>query len=167
MMTGNSSDVFRRLIEATSNHGEAYFQGLCKQICTVFELKICFVGETKSGDTENVHLISEYGLGDKNTLTQYSLRHTVVEQIYNTGLCYYPNSVQKLFPLDKTLLRFNIESVMGVSLLDVDKKRLGVLLVMHDSEILAANILQDVLRFFGSRTSVELQLQNCLGNIPR
>ena len=72
-------------------------------------------------------------------------------------VCCYPQAVQGHFPNDSYLVEQGIESYLGVSMLNSEKKLLGLISVMDKKPIEDFDHYHSILKIFAARCSCEIE----------
>lgn len=98
-------------------------------------------------EAENVHSESEYSL--KGT-PGYEILHSGQEKLYRFG-------VNQLFPNDIYLQRLGIDSYIGVPIYGENYQILGLIYLMHRSELPSVELCRSVLNIFAIRVSAEIE----------
>lgn len=73
--------------------------------------------------------------GKEQANIRYPLQHSPCDNVITQRFCYYPNNVQRLFPLDLELQELNIESYLGSIFLDENNEAVGLIALMSDTEL--------------------------------
>ena len=68
-------------------------------------------------------------------------------------VCYYPQAVREYFPNNSYLVEQGIESYLGVSMLNSEKKLLGLISVMDEKPIEDFDHYHSILKIFAARCS--------------
>jgi len=88
---------------------------------------------------------------------EYELAHTPCQKVLQDGEAFFAHHIQQLFPRDEYLVKHNIESYMGVTLLNNADRQTGHLCIM-DVRPFLFNRSQGsaIIRIFATRTAAEL-----------
>ena len=148
-----------RLIAAgvASASGESFFGQMVQRLAELFASAYVFIALLDEDDPLRVNTLA---MCHKNQLvenTGYVLTGTPCENVIRNGTSVYLDNVQHLFPQDVQLVRMGVVSYIGVPLLDVDLKPLGLLSVLDDKPLQHIEQLQEILHIFSARASAELQ----------
>ncbi|MGO4277223.1 GAF domain-containing protein, partial [Paenibacillus sp. TAF58] len=112
----------------------------------VLKCSYAFIAEV---DHQSVKTIAMYMKGEMIEQFEYMLEYTPCEHVVNEKrLCCYQECVQNLFPLDSDLIKFDIQSYLGIPLLHVDGTVIGILVVMHDQPLLDRFLAETILKIF-------------------
>src|SRR5690606_24617996 len=88
---------------------------------------------------------------------EYSLKGTPCERVIRSRrTCFFPRSVCDVFPEDDYLKTKNIESYLGIPLLDQSDEVLGILAILKDQPLDPGLDIVNLLSVFGTRTAAEL-----------
>ena len=104
--------------------GNEYFNNLVQSLASVFGVRYAFIGIVTGTLIKKIKTLA---LWDGNKLTKnfvYDLEGTPCEKVTKMEVCYYPQAVQEYFPND---------SYLGVSMLNSEKKLLGLISVMDEN----------------------------------
>ncbi|RME51701.1 MAG: GAF domain-containing protein [Caldilineae bacterium] len=151
-------DIIRNVaIGVFTSTGETFFHSLVKCLAQTLNMDFAFVGEVKDPAQQHVETIAVYRDGQPAGNFEYDLPYTPCETVFGKKLCCYPKGVQELFPRDKGLVRFGIESYVGAPLFDSQGQALGLLVVMRRRPLRAPELVTNVLKIFAARAATELE----------
>lgn len=154
-----SQDLFnqiRSILEGTSSElGDSFFRSLVFHLAS--SLSVRYVFFTKSvGIHANKVLASWMGKHFGETI-EYDIRGTPCEANDTDEIFYYyPEKAQELFPDDQLLVEWEVESYLGVRLLDSVGKEIGSIVVMDDKPLLNGDSVKIILSIVALRGQAEL-----------
>jgi PAS domain S-box-containing protein len=88
---------------------------------------------------------------------EWDLPGTPCEEVVKGTLCHHPTGVKDLFPQDKPLVDWGIESYLGVPLLDAEGQHLGHLAVFDERPMPDEPRRLFTFRIFAARAAAELE----------
>jgi signal transduction histidine kinase len=156
--TLKASQSLRSIIEGTSaSTGEEFFRSLVRSLASTLGANFAMVGELTE-DLQSVRTIAICASGQLIGNTVYQLKGTPCEAVVNRKACYYPSSVQELFPQDEMLRDLDMHSYLGAPLVGSEGKPLGVIAVLHQHPMAEEFIeAEAILTVFAARAAVELE----------
>jgi formate hydrogenlyase transcriptional activator len=150
-------DALRAIVEGTARStGAAFFQSLVRHLASAMGVSYAFVAEFARAPT-HVRTIAFWGRGRLKDNVEFELAGTPCEDVIRGGLCHHPRGVQEQFPRDQDLVDMEIESYLGVPLLDGDGQVLGHLAVFDERPLPAEPRRLSIFRIFAARAAVELE----------
>ncbi|WP_105254428.1 bifunctional diguanylate cyclase/phosphodiesterase [Pseudoalteromonas sp. T1lg75] len=115
----------------TSSSEQAYELAL-SMIDEVFAAKYCFVGRL-SDDGARVRTAAFHGQGNVLANIEYGLEETpCADALQSVDVCIYNEQVADLFPQDTMLRELGIHAYLGVTLRDVARNPIGILVAMFE-----------------------------------
>jgi PAS domain S-box-containing protein len=154
--TPDELTALRAIVEGTARHtGEEFFQSLVRHLAGAVETRCAFVAEF-AGPTQARTLA--YWFRDRIIdNVEWDVRGTPCEEVVRGNLCHHPSGVRTIFPDDKPLVEWGIESYLGVPLCDAQGKHLGHLAVFDERPMPAAPQKLFTFRIFAARAAAELE----------
>lgn len=137
--------------------GRDYFRSLVDRLCLEWGVDYAFVGKIVNAEAPAVESVAASHGGASIDNFSYTLDHTPCENVVGESLCYYPEGVQQAFPNDLLLQEMNILSYMGAPLRGSTGKTLGILVLLSESPMEDAALLEATLRIVAGRTAAELE----------
>lgn len=141
---------------------DKFFAQLCSRLAETLGVDYAAVAETVGPDgmvrilafydgreAEYVHAENEYSL--KGT-PGYEVLHSGKERLYRFG-------VSKSFPNDIYLKKYRIDSYVGVPIYGANYQLLGLIYLMHRTELPSVELCLSVLNIFAIRVSAEIERQ--------
>ena len=110
--------------------GQECLQQLVRQLSASLEVPCVFVTEFVPGSTDRVRTVAGWCQGKAADSVEYALQNSPCENVFRDGLVFLPRHVRQHFPQDEYLIALNIESYMGVPLLNGAGRATGHLCVM-------------------------------------
>jgi len=138
--------------------GQEFLQALLRQLSTTLKVRYIFVTEWIPGRTDRLRTVAGWWDDRAAEPIEYHVADTPCQNVLRDGEAFFPCGVRQRFPLDKYLTDFDIESYMGVTLLDRAGRTTGHLCIM-DVRPFEFNESQGrtILRIFAARIAAELE----------
>jgi diguanylate cyclase (GGDEF)-like protein/PAS domain S-box-containing protein len=136
--------------------GEAFFAALTGYVSRELGVDFVFVGELIGPAREAVRTRSFHARGRQRDHFEYRLEHTPCQTVVHEGFCTYAGGVARLFPRDRHLREYGIESYCGVALRSEAGSPLGILVVMDSAPFADPRRIESLLSLFAPRASAEL-----------
>jgi len=152
------ADAINALAFATaSGTGQEFLQALVQQLAATLEVQYVLMTEWLPERTDRLRTVAGWWRDRAADPMEYELSHTPCQKVLQVGEAFFAHHVQQLFPRDKYLVEHNIESYMGVSLLDSAGRPSGHLCIM-DVRPFLFNRSQGsaIIRIFAERAAAEL-----------
>lgn len=145
------------VLGTSSATGEEFFKSLVNHLALAFKVKYAFVSELVDREKGLVQTRAFWvGKGYSESIT-YEIANTPCEKVIQGEWSSFPKGAQELFPKDRLLQEFNIESYQGIPILDFSGKVLGHLGIMDDQPLHDTPINYMILAIFASRAYAELE----------
>ena len=149
--------ALRAIVEGTAQSvGSAFFQSLVRHLALAMDVGHAFVAEFDR-PTMRARTLAYWSRGAIRDNIEFDLAGTPCEDVIRTGLCHHPRGVREKFPEDRDLVEMEIESYLGVPLLDVVGEVLGHLAVFDERPLPAEPRRLSIFRIFATRAAVELE----------
>jgi PAS domain S-box-containing protein len=150
-------DALRAIVEGTARStGAVFFESLVRHLATAIGVSYAFVAEF-AGVATRVRTLAYWGKGELVPNVEFDLAGTPCEDVVRGGLCHHPQGVQRRFPRDLELINLQIESYLGVPLLDGEGNVLGHLAVFDERPMPPEPRRLFIFRIFATRAAVELE----------
>jgi formate hydrogenlyase transcriptional activator len=148
--------TLRALVEGTArNTGQGFFQSLVRNLAAAVKTRYAFVAEFAGA--ERARTVAFWCRDRIVDNVEWDLKGTPCEEVVRGSLCHHPTGVKDLFPGDKPLVDWGIESYLGVPLSDAEGKHLGHLAVFDERPMPAAPRRLFTFRIFAARAAAELE----------
>jgi len=152
--------VLREIFSGTASvTGEAFFQALVKHLAMSLGVKYAFVGEL-TGAGGRIRTLGIWANGALVENTEYELRGTPCERVFAGETIHVPREVSTLYPQDRALAEWRIESYLGVPLRDAAGRVHGHLAIMDDKPMPAAPLEMSVFEVCAERARAELEAEH-------
>ncbi|TMQ29695.1 MAG: PAS domain S-box protein, partial [Planctomycetota bacterium] len=148
--------ALRAIVEGTAHHtGQEFFQSLVRHLAAAVGTRYAFVAIFAGGTRART---LAFWFGDRITDNiEWDVVGTPCEDVVRGNLCHYPAGVSQRFPGDKLSVGWDIESYLGVPLLDAQGKHLGHLAVFDEQPMPAEPRKLFIFRIFAARAAAEVE----------
>lgn len=152
-------DALKALAFGTASAtGQEFLQVLVRQLSATLKVRYVFVTEWVPGRTDRLRTVAGW-CGDRTAdPIEYELCDSPCRKVLQDGTTFIPRGVRQLLPQDEYLATLNIESYMGVPLLNRAGRPTGHLCVMDVRPFLFDDSQGGaVIRAFAERAAAELE----------
>jgi len=154
--------IFNEFSESFASYkpGDEFFKALTRELAEKTKLNYVLIGEIFGTMEQSGPMIRTFSLAAFGELTenvQYSLSGDPCEQIIPGALYSFPSGCSVLFPGGQALKQYKVEGYIGYPLFDSHEKVIGLIVVMHQSEIKYVEYIQSLLKIAAKRTEGELE----------
>ncbi|MEJ2033755.1 MAG: diguanylate cyclase, partial [Deltaproteobacteria bacterium] len=148
-------EMVHGLSEAT---GEAFFQFLVQHLAKAIGADYAFICEFCEQNRAWVKTVAVCADGALLENFTFELANTPCNMVVNTrSQCCYPRGVQNNFPLDHLAIELDVESYVGVPLIDSGGNVLGTLAVFGRRPLRNRQLAESMLQIFAARATAELE----------
>src|SRR6516225_5082104 len=142
--TSNGSDVsrgepeeltaLRAIVEAASHgSGEGYFQAFVRNLARLVNAHYAFIAEFASPETTaRARTIAFWARDHIADNFEWTLAGTPCEEVVHGALCHHTSGVWQVFPDDRPLVEWGIESYLGMPLRDPQGRVFGHVAVFDE-----------------------------------
>lgn len=156
--TGSNEKILRDLCDDLMELvGKEFFAALVTKLARVAGADYAFIGQFTSETREIVRTVAVYADGDTIDNLEFELKNTPCEVVVKNGYQRYPHSVLELFPLDHLAIQLDVDSYVGVPLIDSSATVLGPLAVFSRKPLHNLSLIETALHMFALRASAELE----------
>lgn len=156
--TGSNEKILRDLCDDLMELvGNEFFAALVTKLARVADADYAFIGEFKTDAREVVRTVAVYADGETIDNLEFELKNTPCEVVVKNGYQRYPHSVLELFPLDHLAIQLDVDSYVGVPLIDSTGTVLGPLAVFSRKPMHNLALIETALHMFALRASAELE----------
>lgn len=137
--------------------GEAFFHTLAHYLAAALDIACVIIGEIQDNVLEQVETRAVVLDGAILPNFVYALANTPCANVIDGMLCVHPHSIQTLFPVDGILQRWNIESYMGLPLINSQGQPIGIISLMDHKPLERQELARTLLQIVAMRVSQELE----------
>jgi len=141
---------------APATSGEDFFQSLVYHLSVALKVNYAFIDET-TDHKKIFHTLAFYMHGKIVDNFEYDVTGTPCEDVYEGQAAIYPDQLREKFPNDVIVQEKNIESYLGLPLMDESGIVIGLLGVMDNNPMADIENVKSILTIFASRAGAELQ----------
>ncbi|MEA3243144.1 MAG: GAF domain-containing protein, partial [Pseudomonadota bacterium] len=131
--------------------GEDFFRSLVQSLAVSLNVKCVLVSECTGPSNRRVRTLAFMNEGKFIDNIEYDLEGTPCEGVIQGDICYYPENLEKLYPIEK-----GFESYMGAPAMDLSGRVLGHLAILDTTDMHQLPHAESILRIFATRVGVEL-----------
>ena len=147
----------QKLIECSKLVGRPFLDCMVEALADALSVKWVLLCDLHPDNIDRARVLAAWGDGQRQDYFEYDLPGTPCSNVIGDDLCFYPANVAELFPDDDFLVDMGAQSYLGVPLRSADGGSLGILAVLNDGPIDAANQPEETLQLFAGRAAAELQ----------
>lgn len=149
--------ALRELAQAVSSvTGQAFFTTLLTQLCKNFDVACALVAELDRGATHTLRTIAMQAHGQPADNLTFALTETPCERLMEGQPCRIASDLQQAYPHSPQLKQLNIDSFMGIPLMDEVGQVIGLLAIMDTKPLPSDLPGEQFLQIFAGRTVAEL-----------
>ncbi|RPA67661.1 PAS domain-containing protein [Cyclobacteriaceae bacterium YHN15] len=154
-------NVISQLTEKTSKFsGKQFFDELTKFLGEKLHMDHCFIAEIKN-EEQISNVISYFKKGERGELFTYNLENTpCLDCMRSNEPFLILSDAKNLYPKDVGLQKLNISTYMGVPITDLNKNRLGILVLMDENQRPYNMNLSGLLKVLADRIGAEISRLN-------
>jgi len=137
--------------------GEEFFSVLMDKLARMAGADYAFIGKFLPANSEIVRTVAVYADGQNIENLDFSIKDTPCEIVVAKGYQHYPHSVIELFPLDHLAFEMEVDSYLGIPLIDSQGNVIGPLAVFSRHPMRNLGLIETALHMFALRASAELE----------
>nr|WP_320048485.1 EAL domain-containing protein [uncultured Desulfuromonas sp.] len=137
--------------------GEPFFRALTTKLARVAGADYAFIGEFTDDSHTFVRTVAVYADGENIDNLEFELENTPCAVVVREGLQRYPEDVLKLFPLDHLAIELEVESYIGLPLINSAGEVIGPLAVFSRRSLGDIEMAETALHLFAMRAAAELE----------
>ncbi len=162
----NSETLLQAIIAGTSAvTGKEFFRSLVENLATGLGVRYSFAAECIPEN--RARTLASWAGGKPGANFEYNLQGTPCLKVTEGRTCLYQCNLQKLFPDDKGLVKWNADSYLGVPLRDSTRNVVGHLVIIDDKPMAPDPLTLSVMETFASRAGLELERMREFDNLRR
>ena len=151
------SPLTRLYSRITAFVGQEFFAQMLMELTAFAQADYAFIGEFS--DTEKTRILTEAVYADGKIVDnfEFPLENTPCADVIQEGAKYYPLDLMSKFPLDHLGIELEVDSYMGIPLLNSKGKVIGPLAVFSRSKMENVELLETAMHMFAIRAAAELE----------
>ncbi|KKL54318.1 hypothetical protein LCGC14_2266610, partial [marine sediment metagenome] len=153
-----AEEIMQSIVKATAKvTGEDFLKSLVRHLASAIGCRHVLLAEIIRPDADRVRTLAVWSGGDFAENFEYDLANTPCQNVVGQKFCFHPRNVQAEFPKDLLLKEMEVESYVGIPLIDSSGNSIGLLVALHDHPIEKLPFDEPVLRIFADRAGAELE----------
>lgn len=137
--------------------GQSFFTTVAEFLGELTGKDHVVIARFKDERPEVAEAVAFYSKGKIQPNFEYELENTPCKNALSKSICIFEEKVQGLFPNDKMLLDYRVESYMGMPIRDTGGKTIGLFNIMDSSRIDDAASLKSIFQVVAVRISQEME----------
>jgi len=140
----------------SSTYGSAFFNELTLQLNKFIGADYTFIArlDTQQSISKTISLVAKGELVDN---FEYLLADTPCADVSDDSVCIFPKNICNLYPNDQLLIDMNIQGYVGAPLHDSHGNVMGLIVALHEKEILNQDRVVTIFELFAGRISAEIE----------
>jgi PAS domain S-box-containing protein len=156
-------DSIRNIVEGVAAVGRRFFSSMVDQLAKTLDADFTFISEFADEGKDSMRTIAVSNHGKTTTNFDFSLAQTPSELVLESDACTYVENVKERFPDTELLHTLEIESYIGIPLVNSENKALGVMVALYRKPLEQVDFATSIMQVFAGRTAAELErLHPCL-----
>ncbi len=136
--------------------GTKFFQGLVQHLAQALDFDYVCVGRLKRHKTK-VQTLAVWAQGRQGENIEYPLKGAPCETVLKESFSYYLTGLQSKFPDDQLLVEMNVDSYVGIALVDADGQPIGLMAGMNTGPMQRIDHVREIFQICAARVSGELE----------
>jgi formate hydrogenlyase transcriptional activator len=154
----SAEETFRSIVVGTATvTGHDFFASLVRHMAAAFRFRYAFIASCD--DQKRAKTLAFWDADQLGKNFEFDIADTPCMKVLQGEVCHYEKGVQVLFPLDKGLEDWHVESYLGVPMLDGMGCVIGHIGALDDKPMKLDPRAIDVLKIFAARAAAELKRQ--------
>ncbi len=157
----HQEEALQLIVEGTAaKTGDEFFKSCTRYLARVLGVRYAIATEVVIPGRQQVRPLAFWTGNTWDTPEQpYPLAGTPCEGVIQGRRCDYLDRVRERFPQDSALAELDIESYVGVPIVNANNEVLGHLAVLDTQPMAASPERESILRIFAARAGAELEAQ--------
>lgn len=162
-----SEQVFRELADglALDNPSDSFFPELAACLARILRVDYVIVACIDPSDSKIAHTLGIWSRGRLLDNFSYPLTGSPCERVIRNEPCHYPEKVCDTFPNDDLLADLDVESYLGMPIIDRSGETLGLVSVLDSAPLWSFDISKEVLRIAAMRVGAELSRRRAMSAV--
>jgi formate hydrogenlyase transcriptional activator len=153
-----AEETFRAIVVGTASAtGSDFFPSLVRHMATALKTRYAFI--TACDDGKHAKSLAFWNGDHFGNNFEFDIADTPCMKVLNGEVCQYKEGLQALFPKDTGLVRWGVESYLGVPMLDQGGRVIGHIAILDDKPMEPDARATDLVRIFAARAAAELKRQ--------
>ncbi|MGB7293280.1 MAG: sigma 54-interacting transcriptional regulator [Thermodesulfobacteriota bacterium] len=161
-----SLKLLQHLAEGTAAvTGSDFFCSLVHHLASALNVSYAFITQCTDEASTRVRTRAVWMGKEFGENFEYTLAGTPCENVINGTVCYYPNSLQTLFPSDVGLKEWGTESFLGIPIRDSYQNVLGHIAIFDREPMAEKPHGLSVLKIFAARAGAEMEREKAVHSL--
>ena len=154
----SAEETFRSIVVGTAAvTGDDFFASLVRHMAAAFRVRYAFIASCD--DQKRAKTLAFWDTDQLGKNFEFDIADTPCMKVLQGEVCHYEKGIQVLFPLNKGLEDWHVESYLGVPMLDGMGCVIGHIAALDDTPMKHDPRAIDVLKIFAARAAAELKRQ--------
>jgi PAS domain S-box-containing protein len=154
----SAEETFRSIVVGTASvTGDDFFASLVRHMAAAFRFRYAFIASCD--DQKRAKTLAFWDADQLGKNFEFDIADTPCMKVLQGEVCHYEKRIQVLFPLNKGLEDWHVESYLGVPMLDGMGCVIGHIAALDDKPMKRDPHAIDVLKIFAARAAAELKRQ--------
>lgn len=163
-----SVELLQHLAEGTAAvTGSDFFRSLVHHLASALNVRYAFVTQCTDEALTRVRTLAFWMGKEFGENFEYTLAGTPCENVIEGNVCFYPNSLQTLFPKDVGLVEWGAESFLGIPIRDSCQNILGHIAILDRQPMADKPHGLSVLKIFAARAGAEMEREKALHSLRK
>jgi transcriptional regulator with GAF, ATPase, and Fis domain len=142
----------------SNNNDDDRILYLLNALCTALDVEYAYISKiNSSGLNAEIPGLLDHGIFSSNIT--YTLSNTPCEEVIKNGRLVHNSGFSNYFPESNNNILSNVESYIGISLIDKNENVTGLIAIASDSPIANTSLAENILSITASRAIIELKHQ--------
>lgn len=141
--------------------GDDFLRILVRDLAEALDVRYVMAGRiaAMADGREGIRPLAVWGGDGYLPNQEYALAHTPCHDLTKQGMCYCASGVQAAYPLDTVLVEMQADSYIGMPMVDIEGRTLGILSAVDTQPIDESKrvLALSLLSVFAARAAAELQ----------
>lgn len=151
-------DALRDIAQgAPAAGGAAFFRALAKDLSKALDVQYAFLAEFHDTNRSMAHTVAVWAQGQFIDNFSWDMVNSPGPQILQNKTPSWGSEAQRHYPLDPLLAKWNINSFIGIPLLNSIGQIIGLIIAMDQGPLRNLQLAQSILGVFAVRAASELE----------
>ncbi|MDF7798005.1 PAS domain S-box protein [Pontiellaceae bacterium B1224] len=150
-------DSIRNIVEGVAAVGRRFFNSMVDQLAKTLDADFTYISEFLDESHEIMRTIAVSNGGETGENFEYELKNTPSESVLRDDGCVYFENALDCFPNNEQLNEMEIDSYIGIPLVNSENKALGVMVALYKKPVEQVDFATSIMQVFAGRTAAELE----------
>lgn len=155
--TNQMQALLAQIAEVTTATGERFFYDLARNLASALKARFVFISERPTPDAPFVRTIAFWMNPSFVENFEYDLEGTICQRAADGQIAFYRDDAAALFPADRLLVFWQVQSYLGIPILSATGEPLGHIAVLDTKPMPEGMQHLEILRIFTARAALELE----------